>query len=103
MKCHLDQSLKIEKFENLSKIFKQKPDLIVVGVSSKGIDWAGNEIAKYYIESTPILLLTKGLTLIDNQIKTFIKIMPYNKEFQYDSINLRMKSYPFGGGPLYSV
>jgi|TARA_B100000586_G_scaffold32894_1_gene21058 glycerol-3-phosphate dehydrogenase (NAD(P)+) len=70
LKCHLDQSLKIEKFENLSKIFKQKPDLIVVGVSSKGIDWAGNEIAKYYIESTPILLLTKGLTLIDNQIKT---------------------------------
>ena len=43
---------------------------IVLGVNSKGIDWAGNEISKYYISETPILLLTKGLTLINNQYET---------------------------------
>ena len=66
----LSVKLKLKKFEKFSGEFKETPDLIVLGVSSKGIDWAGKEISKYYIPGTPILLLTKGLTVINNQYET---------------------------------
>ena len=60
---------KIVKF--VSQIFekeiKEKIDLLVVGVSSKGIDWIGDEISKFYNKNTNILLLTKGLTIIEKK------------------------------------
>ena len=43
---------------------------MVVGVSSKGIDWIGEEISKFYNKNTNILLLTKGLTIINNEFET---------------------------------
>ena len=70
LNCKLPNKLKLKKFEKFSEEFKEKPDLIVLGVNSKGIDWAGNEIAKYYSPEIPILLLTKGLTIINNQYET---------------------------------
>ncbi len=70
LNCKLPNKLKLKKFEKFSEEFKEKPDLIVIGVNSKGIDWAGNEIAKYYSAEIPILLLTKGLTIINNQYET---------------------------------
>ena len=44
--------------------------LIVVGVSSKGIEWIGDEVSKFYNEKTNILLLTKGLAVIENKFET---------------------------------
>ena len=70
LNCKLPNKLKLRKFEKFAEEFKEKPDLIVIGVNSKGIDWAGNEIAKYYSPEIPILLLTKGLTIINNQYET---------------------------------
>ena len=70
LKCKLSNKLKLGRFEKLADEFNEKPDLIVIGVNSKGIDWAGNEIAKYYSPEIPILLLTKGLTIINNQYET---------------------------------
>ena len=70
LNCKLPKSLKIIKFNNFSKEFKNKPDLIVIAVSSKGIDWAAKEILKYYSKDISILLLTKGLTIIDNKFST---------------------------------
>ena len=70
LNCKLPKNLKIIKFNNFSKEFKNKPDLIVIAVSSKGIDWAAKEILKYYSKNISILLLTKGLTIIDNKFST---------------------------------
>ena len=70
LNCKLPNKLELRKFEKFAEEFKEKPDLIVLGVNSKGIDWAGNEIAKYYSPEIPILLLTKGLTIINNQYET---------------------------------
>ena len=42
----LSVKLKLKKFEKFSGEFKETPDLIVLGVSSKGIDWAGKKISK---------------------------------------------------------
>ena len=49
---------------------KDNIDLLVIGVSSKGIDWIGDEISKFYNDKTDILLLTKGLTIIENKFET---------------------------------
>ena len=70
LQCRLPRNLKIQKFENFSEEFKKKPDLIVIAVSSKGIDWVGNEISKHYSEEIPILLITKGLAVANNQFVT---------------------------------
>ncbi len=70
LKCKLPSKLKLRKFEKFAEEFKEKPNLIILGVNSKGIDWAGKEISKYYSSEIPILLLTKGLTVINNQYET---------------------------------
>jgi len=70
LNCKLSSKLKLRKFEKFAEEFKEKPDLIILGVNSKGIDWAGKEISKYYSSEIPILLLTKGLTVINNQYET---------------------------------
>ena len=68
--AELSNNLKINKFENLKEIFKSQVDIIVVGVSSLGIEWFTEEISKFYQEGTPIVLLTKGLTIKNNKIIT---------------------------------
>ena len=73
----LPKKVKILKVDRLIEKLKAKPDLIVVGVNSKGIVWAAKEIGKVHNAKTPILLLTKGLTVVDN------KIEPLTYKFQY--------------------
>ena len=63
----LPKKIKIEKF---SAIADTDLDLIVVAVSSAGIDWVGDEISKFYKSNTPIILLTKGLSIINDQLTT---------------------------------
>ena len=71
--CELPKKLRVSKFDTFSEELKKIPDLIVVGVNSKGIEWAGKEIAKNYNSKTNILLLTKGLTIINNKFETLVE------------------------------
>ena len=66
----LPNNIKIEKFEKITEVTNINLDLIVVGVSSVGIEWAGEEISKFYKDKTPIILLTKGLSIINDQLTT---------------------------------
>ena len=70
LKINLPNSIKIEKFEKVNSVIEKELDLIVIAVSSVGIDWVGAEISKFYKDSTSIVLLTKGLSIIDDQLKT---------------------------------
>ena len=70
LKCKLSKKLRLSKFKSFSEELKKKPDLIVIAVSSKGIDWAGKEISKYYKNKCSIVLLTKGLSIENNKIIT---------------------------------
>ena len=51
----LPKKLKIFKVDKLNEKLKAKPDLIVVGVNSKGIEWAAKEISKIHNGKIPIL------------------------------------------------
>ena len=66
----LPNNIKLEKFEKIIEIAESNLDLIVVAVSSVGIDWVGDEISKFYKSNTPIILLTKGLSIINDQLTT---------------------------------
>ena len=96
--CTLPKKLKIFKVDKLNEKLKAKPDLIVVGVNSKGIEWAAKEISKVHNGKTPILLLTKGLALIDNKIETladkFAYIMRDRDFFKFKRFNLTSVAGP---------
>ena len=73
LKFILPKELKIKTFDHFQNILKTKPDLLVIGVSSKGIEWAANELSKNLDKDTKILLLTKGLTIIDDKFETLVE------------------------------
>ena len=70
LNINLPSKINIQNFDNLENITKKGIDLIVVAVSSVGIDWAGDQISKFYKPNTPIILLTKGLSIVDDQLTT---------------------------------
>ena len=67
LECDVAKNVKFLKFENLAEEINKKVDLIVVAVSSKGIDWVCTELSKVITKKIPILLLTKGLAINNNK------------------------------------
>ena len=70
LKTQLPKEIKFERFEKLQNILNQNVDIIVCGVSSIGIEWFVQQISKSYKKKTPIVLLTKGLSIVDNELST---------------------------------
>ena len=89
LKIQLPSEIKFERFEKLQSILKKDIDLIVVGVSSVGIEWFVEQISKTYIENLPIILLTKGLSILGNELSTLSdKIKKLLKKEGYKKINI---------------
>tara|TARA_Y100001970_G_scaffold55198_1_gene69921 strand:+ start:2555 stop:3586 length:1032 start_codon:yes stop_codon:yes gene_type:complete len=67
-------SIKFSKYELIKEVFKIKPDLIVIGVSSKGIDWISEELKKISENGKlpNLLMLTKGLSVNGNQYELLV-------------------------------
>ena len=95
LKCQLPKKINVIKFSEFSKEINKEIDLLVVGVSSKGIDWIGEEISKFYDKKSNILLLTKGLTIIDNQFETLAEKL---KKILINN-NINNPKISAGGGP----
>jgi len=64
--CEVKKNVKFLKFEKLKEEINKKIDLIVIAVVSKGIEWASNEISNVLKNNVPILILTKGLAINNN-------------------------------------
>ena len=67
LQCIVPKNVRFVKFEKLGEEINNKVDLIVVAVSSKGIEWASVELSKVLKEKIPILILTKGLATNNNK------------------------------------
>ena len=67
-------SIKFFKHELINEVFKLKPELIVIAVSSKGIDWIAEELKKISInhELPNLLMLTKGLSINENNYELLV-------------------------------
>ena len=89
LKIELSSKIKIEKFEKLSSILGGEVDIIVAGVSSMGISWFADQISKKYEKKIPIILLTKGLAIVDGELVTLSdKIKKLLKEKNHKEINI---------------
>ena len=68
------KSIKFFKHELIKKVFAAKPDLIVIGVSSKGIGWVAEELKKNSSNGIlpPLLMLTKGLSINKNKYELLV-------------------------------
>ena len=63
------------KFENFKEEINKNVDLIVIAVTSKGIDWAAKELSKVLKRKIPILILTKGLSINKNKYEVLVDKM----------------------------
>lgn len=89
LNIELPSKLKVEKFEKLQSILEGEVDIIVAGVSSVGIEWFVNQISKNYKKNLPIILLTKGLAIEDNELITLSdKIKKLLKEKGHGEVNI---------------
>ena len=70
----IPEGIKIFKFEEFNKLFKSKVDLIVLGISSKGIDWVADQLSMKFKESKipKLLMLTKGLSIHNNKYELLV-------------------------------
>ena len=85
------KTIKFFKHELINEVFKKKPDLIVLGVSSKGIEWIAEELNKisYNKKLPPLLMLTKGLSIHKNQYELLVnKLVRLLSEKGIKNINL---------------
>ena len=73
--CKIPNQVKFLKYKNLREEINKKIDLIVIAVSSKGIDWVSLELVKILKKNIPILILTKGLALYKNKFEVLSEKM----------------------------
>ena len=70
----IPNNIKFFKFEKFNEILKSNVDLIVLGISSKGIDWSADELSKVFNASNMpnLLMLTKGLSINENKYELLV-------------------------------
>ena len=66
LNCEISKNVKFSKFESLKEEINKKIDLVVIAVVSRGIEWASVELSKVIKNNVPILILTKGLSINNN-------------------------------------
>jgi len=89
LNLELPSKLNVEKFEKLSSILEDGVDIIVAAISSIGIEWFVEQISKHYKKNLPIILLTKGLAIEENEIITLSdKIKKLLEEKSHTRVNV---------------
>ena len=74
LNVEMPQQIKFFKFEKFEELFKSKVDLIVLGISSKGIEWVSDQLSKLCKDGVipKLLMLTKGLSIYKNQYELLV-------------------------------
>ena len=74
LNTQIPKEIKIFKFDKFEELLKSNIDLIVLGISSKGIEWVSNQLSKLYKDTAipKILMLTKGLSIHNNQYELLV-------------------------------
>ena len=91
LKTQIPKEIKIFKFENFENLFKSNIDLIVLGISSKGIEWVAEQLSKLYKKKQlpNLLMLTKGLSIHNNNYELLVdKLKRLLKEKGVSKVNI---------------
>ena len=70
----IPEGIKIFKFDKFDELLKSKIDLIVLGISSKGIEWVSQQLGRIYLKNKipNLLMLTKGLSVYQNKYELLV-------------------------------
>jgi len=70
----IPQEIKIFKFDKFDELLKSNVDLIVLGISSKGIEWVSDQLSRLYSGNKvpKLLMLTKGLSIYNNEYELLV-------------------------------
>ena len=70
----IPKEIKIFKFERFDEQLKSNVDLIVLGISSKGIEWVADQLSRLYKNNNipKLLMLTKGLSIYNNEYELLV-------------------------------
>ena len=93
--CGIAKNVKFLKLKNLSEEINKKVDLIVVAVISKGIEWASLQLSKVLKNNVPILILTKGLSVHNNNYE----ILAHKMERILRENGIKKTNISAAGGP----
>ena len=74
LNTEIPKGINILKFDQFDAIFKSNVDLIVLGISSKGIEWVADQLFRIYKNKKlpDILMLTKGLSIYQNNYELLV-------------------------------
>jgi len=70
----ISEGINLIKFEKFDSILNSNIDLIVLGISSKGIEWVAEQLSRVYKgKKLPnLLMLTKGLSIYNNNYELLV-------------------------------
>ena len=74
LKTKIPKEINIFKFEKFDELLNSNVDLIVLGISSKGIEWVSDQICRLYKDKKvpKLLMLTKGLSIHNNNYELLV-------------------------------
>ena len=70
----IPKEINIFKFEKFDELLNSNVDLIVLGISSKGIDWVADQLSRLFKKKKlpNLLMLTKGLSIYKNNYELLV-------------------------------
>ena len=95
LNCEIPKNVKLLQFDKLKEEINKKIDLIVVAVTSKGIEWTSIELSKVLKSNIPILILTKGLAISGNNYE----ILAHKMERLMKKNGIKKTNISVAGGP----
>ena len=95
LNCKIPENVKFIKFERFKEEIDNKIDLIVIAVISKGIEWASVELSKVLKKNIPILILTKGLAINNNNYE----VLAHKMERLLKKNGIKETNISAAGGP----
>jgi glycerol-3-phosphate dehydrogenase (NAD(P)+) len=74
LNINIPEGINLIKFENFDSILNSNIDLIVLGISSKGIEWVAEQLSRVYKgkKLPDLLMLTKGLSIHNNNYELLV-------------------------------
>jgi glycerol-3-phosphate dehydrogenase (NAD(P)+) len=95
LNCDVPKNVKFSKFEKLGEEINKKVDLVVIAVVSKGIEWVSIELSKILKTNIPILILTKGLAINNNNYE----VLAHKMERLLKKNGIKETNISAAGGP----
>ncbi len=74
LKTKIPKEINIFKFEKFDDLLESNVDLVVLGISSKGIEWVSDQIYRLYKDkkAPKLLMLTKGLSIHNDNYELLV-------------------------------